>query len=142
LVTQAVVIDGSIKDDSRSRIVAWPREKGALFVIVILVPHKNPPSVFEATREAIIVMAADVSAATTHTSSIPPGMLAGDFETAWGVLTKDLRSAEKFDHIDAAIAHYQRFPDELTIQLNAHIMTALRRIKNGTLERGNVAQGC
>jgi len=111
-------------------------------VIVILVPHKNPPSVFEATREAIIIMAADVSAATTHTSSIPPGMLAGDFETAWGVLTKDLRSAEKFDHIDAAIAHYQRFPDELTIQLNAHIMTALRRIKNGNAEHSNIAQGC
>ncbi len=111
-------------------------------MIVILVPHKNPPSVFEATREAIIVMAADVSAATTHTSSIPPGMLGGDFETAWSVLTKDLRSAEKFDHIDAAIAHYQRFPAGLTILLNAHIMTALRRIKNGTLERRNVAQGC
>jgi hypothetical protein len=141
-VIQAVVIAGAIEDDSRRRIVAAPREKGVLFVIVILVPHKNPPSVFEATREAIIVMAADVSAATTHTSSIPPGMLAGDFETAWGILTKDLRSAEKFDHIDEALAHYQRFPDELTIQLNAHIMTALRRIKNGTRERNNVAQGC
>ena len=110
-------------------------------MIVILVPHKNPPSVFEATREAIIIMAADVSAATTHTSSIPPGMLAGDFETAWGVLTKDLRSAEMFDHIDEAIAHYQRFPEGLTIQINAHIMTALRRIKSGTLERSNAAQG-
>jgi hypothetical protein len=122
--------------------VARPREKGVLFVIVILVPHKNPPSVFEATREAIVVMAADVSAATTHTSSIPPGMLAGDFETAWGVLTKDLRSAEMFDHIDDAIAHYRRFPDGLTIQLNAHIMTALHRIKSGTPEQRNVAQGC
>jgi hypothetical protein len=122
--------------------VARPREKGGLFVIVIWVPHKNPPSVFETTREAIIVMAADVSAATTHTSSIPPGLLAGDFETAWGVLTKDLRSAERFDHIDDAIAHYQRFPECLTIQLNAHIMTALRRIKNGTLETHRVAQGC
>jgi hypothetical protein len=142
LVTQAVVIAGGIKDDSRSRIVAAPREKGALFVIVILVPHKNPPSVFEATREAIIVMAADVSAATTHTSSIPPGMLAGDFETSWGVLTKDLRSAERFDHIDQAIAHYQRFPKGLTIQVNAHIMTALRRIKNSSLERHNIVQDC
>ena len=111
-------------------------------MIVILVPHKNPPSVFEATREAIIIMAADVSAATTHTSSIPPGLLAGDFETAWGVLTKDLRSAEMFNHIDEAIAHYRLFPEGLTIQINSHIMTALRRIKNGTHERGNVAQGC
>ena len=142
MVTQAVVIAVGIKDDSRSRIVATPREKGALFVIVILVPHKNPPSVFEATREAIIVMAADVSAATTHTSSIPPGMLAGDFETAWGVLTKDLRSAQMFDHIDEAIAHYQRFPEGLTIQVNAHIMTALRRIKNSNLERHNLVQDC
>lgn len=104
-------------------------------MIVIFVPHKHPPSVFEATREAIIVMAADASATTTHTSSIPPGMLAGDFETAWGVLTKDLRSAEIFDDIDEAIVHYQRFPDGLSIQLNAHIMTALQRIKSGNAEK-------
>lgn len=111
-------------------------------MIVIFVPHKNPPSVFEASREAIIIMAADVSAASTHTSSIPPGLLAGDFETAWCILTKDLHSAEMFDHVDDAIAHYQRFPDGLTIQLSAHIMTALRRIKDGSLDRRDVAQGC
>jgi len=111
-------------------------------VIVVLVPHKNPPSVFEATREAIIFMAADASAATTHTTSIPPGLLAGDFETAWGVLTKDLRSAAMFDDVDEAIEHYQGLPDGLTIQLISHIITALRRIKSGAAERRNATQGC
>jgi hypothetical protein len=114
------------------RIVAAPTRKGSFSVIVVLVPHKNPPSVFESTREAIIVMAADASAVTTHTSSIPPGLLAGDFETAWGVLTKDLRSAEAFDGVDDASAYYQKFPDGLSIQLHTHIMTALRRIKEGS----------
>ena len=98
-------------------------------MIVVFVPHKYPPSVFESTREAIIVMAADASAMATHTSSIPPGLMAGDFETAWGVLTKDLRSAEAFETVDDAIAHYQAFPEGLSIQLNTHILTALRRIK-------------
>jgi hypothetical protein len=111
-------------------------------VIVILVPHKNPPSVFEATREAIIFMAADASAATTHSTSIPPGLLAGDFETAWGVLTKDLRTAGLFDDVDQAIEYYQGLPDGLTIQLSSHIITALRRIKSGSLERPNATRGC
>jgi hypothetical protein len=127
-------------------IVVPPRVTGVFSVIVVFVPHKNPPSVFESTREALIVMAADASALTTHTSSIPPGLLAGDFETAWGVLTKDLRSAEAFDSVDDAIAHYQAFPDGLSIPLNSHIMTALQRIKEGNevMNRGTglVNSGC
>ncbi len=103
-------------------------------MIIVLVPHKNLPSVFEATREAIIAMAADAGA-TSHTSSVPPGVLAGDFETAWGVLTKDLRCARRFDEVDDAIAHYRQFNDELTLQLQTLILTALGRLKGGSARR-------
>jgi hypothetical protein len=107
------------------------QRKGVSLVIAILIPHRKPPMVFETTREEIVVMATDASATSTHTSSIPPGLLGGEFDTAWAVLTKDLHSAQHFENVDEALTHYKALKDGLTLPQHALVMTALQRIAEG-----------
>ena len=97
-------------------------------MIVIFVPYRKPVTVFEATREAIGLMATDSSATATHTSSIPPGLLVGDFETCWSVLTKDLQWARHFESVKEALAYLSGPLHGLTIQQHAAVVTGLMRI--------------
>lgn len=104
-------------------------------MIVIFVPYRKPVSVFETTREAIGLMATDSSASATHTSSIPPGLLAGDFETCWGVLTKDLQCALHFETVKKALAYLNGPMHGLTIQQHAAVVTGLLRIEARSTQR-------
>jgi hypothetical protein len=97
-------------------------------LIVIFVPYRKPVMVFETTKDAIGLMATDSSATATHTSSIPPGLLAGDFETCWDVLTKDLQCARHFETVKEALAFLSGPTHGLTIQQHAAVVTALMRI--------------
>jgi hypothetical protein len=98
-------------------------------LIVIFVPHRTPVAVFETTKAAIGLMATDSSAGATHTSSIPPGLLAGDFATCWAVLTKDLQFADYFATVEAALDYFDGPKNGLTIQQHAAIVSGLRRIE-------------
>jgi len=73
-------------------------------------------------------MATDSSATATHTSSIPPGLLVGDFETCWSVLTKDLQWARHFESVKEALAYLSGPLHGLTIQQHAAVVTGLMRI--------------
>ena len=98
-------------------------------MIAVLVPHLNPPSVIETTRDGLVLMVTDASSTTTHTSSIPPGLMAGEFKTAWAILTKDLRSAKHFDNARLALAYYRESSDGISVRQHAQILSALGRIE-------------
>jgi hypothetical protein len=97
-------------------------------LIVIFVPYRKPVRVFEATREEIGILATDTSATAIHTSSIPPGLLAGDFETCWRVLAKDLQFAWRFAAVHEALEFLNGPSHGLTIQQHAAVVSALVRI--------------
>jgi hypothetical protein len=84
--------------------------------------------VFETTRDAIVLLATEASATSTHTSSIPPGVMAGEFETSWAILTKDLRAARYFENAFAALAHYRQTSDGISRGQHAQILSALGRL--------------
>jgi hypothetical protein len=98
-------------------------------LIVIFVPYRKPVAVFETTKEAIGLMATDSSAGATHTSSIPPGLLVGDFATCWSVLTKDLQCAHYFGTVEQARAYFDAPKHGLTIQQHAAVVSGLIRIE-------------
>ena len=107
---------------------------------MIFVPHRTPVAVFETTQAAIELMAMDSSAAATHTSSIPPGLLLpGDFATCWAVLTKDLQCAHRFDTVEAALAYFDVPKNGLTIQQHAAVISGLRRIEAKRVRDVNVS---
>jgi hypothetical protein len=97
-------------------------------VIVVLVPARSPPKVFEATVADLVLMA-NSSDEHTHTQSIPPGTPEGTFETAWAVLTKDLHSARRFRDLDEARAFYADIPDGLSVQQHSAILMGLARLE-------------
>ncbi len=98
-------------------------------MIVIFVPYRKPVAVFETTKEGIGLMAIDSSAGATHTSSIPPGLLAGDFESCWSVLTKDLQCAHYFGTVQQALEYFDVPKNGLTIQQHAAVVSGLMRIE-------------
>jgi hypothetical protein len=108
--------------------LANPQAKGVATVIVVFVPARNPPRVFESTLAELVLMA-NSSDESTHTQSIPPGTPDGAFETAWAILTKDLHCAKLFKDIDEARSHYGDNPDGLTVQQHAAILTGLARLE-------------
>jgi hypothetical protein len=57
-------------------------------LIAVFVPHMNPPSVFETSEEQLQVMARDATGERTHTSSVPPGVIGGEFAIAWATPLK------------------------------------------------------
>jgi hypothetical protein len=96
-------------------------------VIVVFVPHRHPPTIFETTREGVILQASDTSEDSAHTQSIPPGTPGGEFETAWAILTKDLQSAQHFETVDEARTYYAE-DRGLTLQQRVLIFTRLMRL--------------
>lgn len=96
-------------------------------MIVVFVPARNPPRVFESTVASLVLMA-NLSDESTHTQSVPPGTPDGAFETAWAILTKDLHSAKLFKDVDEARSYYANLPDGLTVQQHAAILTGLARL--------------
>ena len=100
-------------------------------MIVVFVPARNPPRVFESTLAELVLMA-NSSDESTHTQSTPPGTPDGAFETAWAILTKDLHSAMRFKNIDEARFHYRAIPDGLTVQQHAAILTGLARLERAS----------
>jgi hypothetical protein len=87
--------------------------------------------VFETTPDAIVLLATEASATSTHTSSIPPGLMAGEFETSWAILTKDLRAARYFDNASAALAHYRQTSGGISRGQHSQILSALGRLETG-----------
>ena len=96
-------------------------------MIVVFVPARNPPRVFQSTLAELVLMA-NSSDGSTHTQSIPPGTPDGALETAWAILTKDLHSAMLFDDLDGARSHFAAVPDGLTARQHAAILTGLARL--------------
>lgn len=103
-------------------------------MIAIFVPHLSPPMVFETTPDALVLLATEASATSTHTSSIPPGLMAGEFETSWAILTKDLRAARYFENASAALAHYRQTSDGISRGQHAQILSALGRLETAADE--------
>lgn len=97
-------------------------------MIVVFVPARNPPKVFETTLAGLMLLA-NSSDENTHTQSIPPGTPDGAFDVAWAMLTKDLQSAELFQDLDEARAHYADIPDGLTVKQHSAILMGLARLE-------------
>jgi hypothetical protein len=100
-------------------------------MIVVLVPHKNPPSVFETTREQVVLMLRDTSATGSYVASIPPGALGSEFDVAWDALTKDMKTARYFETVEEALTYYEAPRDGLSLQQHARIIHALKRLSSG-----------
>jgi hypothetical protein len=108
-------------------------------LIVVFVPYRKPVIVLEATKEEVGIMATDSTAAATHTSSIPPGLLAGDFEACWSALTKDMQFAHHFATVKEALAFFRGPSHGLTIQQLATVITGLQRL-TGERRSGSFGQ--
>jgi hypothetical protein len=96
-------------------------------MIVVLVPHKNPPSVLNTTREGVVLMMRDTSATGSYVASMPPGSLSLIFEEAWSALTKDMKTAKYFETAEEALRYYESVCDGLSVQQYARIFDALKR---------------
>jgi hypothetical protein len=96
-------------------------------VIVVFVPARTPPKVFQSTIAGLMVMA-NSSDENTHTQSIPPGTPDGPFETAWAVLTKDLHSAKLFKDLEEAREYYADIPQGLSVRQHSAILMGLARL--------------
>ena len=96
-------------------------------MIIVLVPQKNPPSVLDTTREAVVLMVRDTSATGSYVASLPPGSLGLDFEDAWSALTRDMKTAKYFETVEEAMTYYASVRDGLSWQEHAHILSALKR---------------
>jgi hypothetical protein len=103
-------------------------ERSVQSVIIVLVPQKNPPSVLDTTREAVVLMVRDTSATGSYVASLPPGSLGLDFEGAWSALTRDMKTAKYFETVEEAMTYYASVRDGLSWQEHAHILGALKRI--------------
>ena len=100
-------------------------------MIIVLVPQKNPPSVLDTTREAVVLMVRDTSATGSYVASLPPGSLGLDFEDAWSALTRDMKTAKYFETVEEAMTYYASVRDGLSWQEHARIIGALKRIGLG-----------
>jgi hypothetical protein len=96
-------------------------------MIVVLVPHKNPPSVLNTTREEVVLSVSDTSATGSYVASMPPGSLTLNFEEAWNALTKDMKTARYFETVEEALRYYDSACDGLSVQQHARIIDALKR---------------
>jgi hypothetical protein len=97
-------------------------------MVVVLVPHCSPLRVFNATREQVVLMVRDTSETGSYVASLPPGLVGLGFEDAWSVLTKDMKSASYFESIQEAISHFESATDGLSLQQQARILDALKRL--------------
>ena len=75
-------------------------------MIIVLVPHAGALKVFAASAEEVVAMVSDTSETGSYVASLPPGVIAGEFEAAWIRLTIDLRHARHFDTVDDAWQYY------------------------------------
>jgi hypothetical protein len=97
-------------------------------VIVVLVPHKNPPRVLNLSREEVVLMVRDTSATGSYIASMPPGSLNLGFDDAWSALTRDMTTAKYFESVEEALAYYESARDGLSLQQHARIIDALKRL--------------
>jgi len=104
-------------------------------MIVVFVPARNPPIVFQATVAALVLMANDSSNESSHTQSVPPGTPDGAFETAWAILTKDLQSAKLFKNVEEARSHFADIPDGFSVHQYAAVLTGLARVEDAAATR-------
>jgi hypothetical protein len=102
-------------------------------VIVVLVPHKNPPSVLDTTREQLVLTVRDTSATGSYVASLPPGSVGSDFEGAWSALTRDMKTARYFETVEEAMRYYASLRDGLSWREHACIIGALKRLGLGKI---------
>jgi hypothetical protein len=97
-------------------------------MIIILVPHRNPPSVLDKTPKEIVMMVRDTSATGSYIATWPPGETERAFEGAWVALTKDMKSAQHFETLEEAMKHYETVPPELTVHQHSRVVDGLQRL--------------
>jgi hypothetical protein len=103
-------------------------------MIIVLVPHAGALKVFAASAEEVVAMVSDTSETGSYVASLPPGVVAGDFEAAWIRLAIDLQHARHFDTLDDARRYYALHRDGLPNVRHVSILTALNGFGTATAD--------
>ncbi len=97
-------------------------------MIVVLVPARGAPHVLDVTAEQVVLLARNAHADIPHTSSIPPGVYASEFDEAWAVLTKDMFHARYFDSVNEGLRFYSAARHPLAAHQTGAVMALLKRL--------------
>jgi hypothetical protein len=103
-------------------------------MIIVLVPHAGAPKVFAASAEEVVAMVSDTSETGSYVASLPPGVVAGEFEAAWIKLTIDLRHAKHFGTVADAWQYYALNSYGLPNVRYVSILTALNAMGTSTAD--------
>jgi hypothetical protein len=98
-------------------------------MIAVLIWHRRPPTVIEASAEEICWMTVDPTATGSHTKSVPPGSFVSVFEKAWSIFTKDMLEARHFATLEEAHGFYRFKPAGLSIHHHTLVLTGLQKLK-------------
>jgi hypothetical protein len=99
-------------------------------MIVVLIPYTGVPRVFSASRDELVAMVSDTSKTGSYVASLPPGVIASEFESAWIRLTLDLKDARYFYTVDEALRYYEASREGLNNVQRANILSALSGLAN------------
>lgn len=94
-------------------------------LVVIFLSATQPAEVFETTQGGLIEQANEMAA---HTRTIPGNVAIQDFDTAWTILTRDMKLAYHFTDVDAARRHVAG-ERGLTLHERTILLSALDRLE-------------
>jgi len=110
-------------------------------VIFVLVRKGNPPTVFQGSKDDIVLMQQETSATGSYVASIPPGVVAEAFEGAWLSMTCDMPFAQYFETLGQARAAFDSRPPSLTHREFILVHDGLQKLGEKLAARNRVNEG-
>jgi hypothetical protein len=98
----------------------------------------NPPTVFEGSKDDIVLMQQETSAMGSYVASIPPGMVTEAFEGAWLSITCDMPFAQYFETQEQAQTAFDSRPPRLTHREFILIHDGLRKLRDKLAARNRL----